>query len=194
MDRDLDLFARWRDGDERAGHELFTRHFDEIYRFFEHKVGAGADDLAQRTFLACVTSRDRFRGESTFRTYLFAIARHELLTYLRRLPKAEHVDFDITSMAQLVTSARGKLVRAEELERLRRALAELPVEQQLILELHYWHGLDAGALADVFELEPTAVRMRLSRARQALRTGLEADPAPAPGDDLLSQALRAPES
>jgi RNA polymerase sigma-70 factor (ECF subfamily) len=193
VDGDLELFERWRAGDERAGHELFTRHFEEIYRFFEHKIGGDADDLAQRTFLACVTSRDRFRGESTFRTYLFAIARHELYSYLRKLTKSERADFEVTSLAQLVTSARGKLARAQEIERLQRALAELPVEQQLILELHYWHGLDAAALADVFELEGTAVRMRLSRARAALRERLASDPA-ITGDDLLSQAVRAPES
>jgi RNA polymerase sigma factor (sigma-70 family) len=93
-----------------------------------------------------------------------------------------------------VTSARGKLVRAEEIERLHRALAELPAEQQLILELHYWHGLDAPALADVFELESTAIRMRLSRARAALRERLAGDPGVTAGDDLLSQAIRAPES
>jgi RNA polymerase sigma-70 factor (ECF subfamily) len=154
---DLALFQRWREGDDRAGHELFTRHFEEIYRFFAHKDAADADDLTQRTFLGCVKSRDHFRGDASFRTYLFSIARNELYTYLRRLPKAEHVDFDEVSIASLVTSARGKLDRAREVERLREALADLPAEQQLLLELHYWHGLDAPELAQVFETGDGAI-------------------------------------
>ena len=54
-------------------------------------------------------------------------------------------------------------------EQLRAVLRELPAEQQLLLELHYWHELDAGALADVFEVPPGAIRVRLLRARRALR-------------------------
>lgn len=169
MDPDLELLERWRAGDSRAGQDLFARHFADIYRFFEYKVGADADELAQRTFMACITARDRFRGGSSFRTYLFAIARNQLYTFLRRLPRAEHVDFEQTSVADLVPSLGSQLGRAREIERLRFALVSLPAEQQLLLELHYWHELDAESLAEVFESTPGAIRVRLLRARRALR-------------------------
>lgn len=173
MDPDLALLERWRAGEARAGEELFTRHFAEIYRFFEHKAPDAADDLAQRTFTACIAARDRYRGQSSFRTYLFAVARNELFTYLRRLPRGEHVDFWATSIAELVTSARSRVGRAEQVEQLRAVLRELPAEQQLLLELHYWHDLDAAALAEVFEVPPGTIRVRLLRARRALRAGME---------------------
>ena len=80
-DPDMALLEQWRAGDREAGQALFARHFREIYRFFEYRVGGDADDLAQRTFLACVTARDQFRGLSSFRTFLFAIARNELYTF-----------------------------------------------------------------------------------------------------------------
>jgi RNA polymerase sigma factor (sigma-70 family) len=169
VDPDLELLERWRAGDSRAGQDLFARHFADIYRFFEYKVGADADELAQRTFMACITARDRFRGGSSFRTYLFAIARNQLYTFLRRLPRAEHVDFEQTSVADLVPSLGSQLGRAREIERLRFALVSLPAEQQLLLELHYWHELDAESLAEVFESTPGAIRVRLLRARRALR-------------------------
>src|SRR5262245_5534947 len=108
MDADLALLERWRQGDRRAGEDLFARHLAEVYRFFEHKVGSDAEDLAQRTFLACTAARDQFRGQSTFRTYLFTIARHELHGYLRKLPRGERVDLDSTSIAELVTSLSGR--------------------------------------------------------------------------------------
>src|SRR5262245_53128434 len=83
MDSDLALVGRWRTGDKRAGEELFARHFTDIYRFLANRAGDAADELAQQTFLACVQGRDRFRGGSTFRTYLFAIARKQLYSHLR---------------------------------------------------------------------------------------------------------------
>lgn len=196
MDTDADflLLERWRIGDTRAGQSLFERHFADIYRFFEHKVRGEADELAQQTFLACVAARDKFRGQSSFRSYLFAIARNKLYSYLRGLPRAEHVDFELTSIADIVTSLSGRLGRAREVEQLRQALATLPAEQQLLLELHYWHELDADALAEVFEAPAGTIRVRLLRARKALRTKLAhlaLDPA---SSDQLIAVLSRPES
>lgn len=188
------LLERWCGGDARAGEALFAKHFADIYRFFEHKVGGEADDLAQRTFMGCVAGRDRFRGQSSFRTYLFAIARNELYTFFRRLPKREHVDFEVTSIAELVTSLPSKLGRAREVEQLRIALSELPTEQQLLLELHYWHDLDAAGLAEVFDVPAGTIRVRLLRARRALRDRLARAPDFRAGSDNLSQALSNPEA
>jgi RNA polymerase sigma-70 factor (ECF subfamily) len=196
VDQDLALLDSWRAGDSRAGQDLFARHFADIYRFFEHKVGPEADELAQRTFTACVAGRDRFRGGSSFRTYLFAIARNQLYTFLRALPKAEHVDFEDTSIADLIPSLSSQLGRARDIERLHLALASLPAEQQLLLELHYWHELDAEALGEVFEATPGAIRVRLLRARKALRERmgrLELDRLETAGADSLIAALTRPE-
>ena len=65
---DLALLDRWRSGDARAGEELFGRHFDSIYNFFETKCESEADELVQATFLACVRARDQFRAAASFRT------------------------------------------------------------------------------------------------------------------------------
>ena len=204
MDADLKLLESWRAGDSRAGQDLFARHFADIYRFFQYKVGADADDLAQRTFMACIDARDRFRGGSSFRTYLFAIARNQLYSFLRRIPRAEHVDFEQASIADLMPSLGSQLGRARAVERLRLALTTLPAEQQLLLELHYWHELDAEALGEVFESTPGTIRVRLLRARRALRermdqidleraAGTGSNPEHDSQDSLLS-ALSQPES
>lgn len=192
MDADLALLTRWRDGDMRAGQELFGRHFADIYRFFEHKVGQDADELAQRTFTAAVAARDRFRAEASFRSYLFAIARKQLYSFLRALPRGEHVDFEATSIAELVTSLSSKLGRLRQIEQLREALGKLPAEQQLLLELHYWHDLDAEALAEVFESNAGAIRVRLLRARKALRAKMATTELDSPSKDQLVAALSRP--
>lgn len=194
VEDDVVLLQRWRDGDNRAGEQLCARHFDEIYRFFEHKLAGEADDLTQQTFLGCVQGRKQFLGHSTFRTYLFAIARNQLYTRLRKMPKVEHVDLEVSSLNELVSSPSRKLHAHQELAQVRAALQELPVDQQVLLELHYWHDVDAAGLAEVCETTPGAIRVRLLRARRALRARLELTTAAGAGDDRLSSALREPEA
>lgn len=164
----------WREGDAKAGQALFRRHFDSIYSFFETKFSAEADELVQKTFLACMRSREQFRGDSSFRTYLFTIARHVLYRALTHRQRAlEKVDFEVSSIAQLVTTPRSRLARDEEHQQLIDALQHLPVEQQTLLELHYWQDVDIADLAEIFEAEPGTIRVRLHRARKALAEHVE---------------------
>src|SRR5262249_40878872 len=141
-------------------------------------------------FSACVKSADQFRMQSSFRTYLFTIARNELYTYLHRLRPNDRADFDVVSIGEIVTSLRTRLDRAEEIERLRGALRELPAEQQLLLELCHWHELDVAQLAEIFETTPGNVRVRLHRARKALRARMSSKQLADLGGDRLAASLR----
>jgi RNA polymerase sigma factor (sigma-70 family) len=174
VDTDLVLLERWRNGDGEAGNLLFQRHFDSIYRFFDHKVEGDIDELVQATFVSCVRSRDQFRGQSSFRTYLFTIARHELYAYLRRRHRhRDDIDFARVSLEYLATSPTGRIAREQERKLLLHALRALPLEQQILLELHYWEDMDATQLAEVLDIAEPATRTRLSRARKALRERMQ---------------------
>jgi RNA polymerase sigma factor (sigma-70 family) len=177
---DIELVDAWRTGDAEAGQALFQRHFDSIYGFFETKCEADADELVQSTFLACLRARDQFRKESSFRTYLFTIARHELYRVLRgRQRDGARLDFELSSIAELVSTPATRIARNQEHRRLLEVLRQLPVEQQTLLELHYWEDMDIANLAEVFEMPHTTIRTRLHRARKALRERM-AGSAPAP--------------
>lgn len=171
---DLMLLDQWRAGDTVAGQTLFQRHFDAIYGFFETKCDAHADDLTQATFLACVRARDQFRKSSSFRTYLFTIARNELYRLLRTHQRKDaKLDFELSSIAELISTPGTKLARDQEHRQLLGALQRLPVDQQTLLELHYWEELDIGALAEIFDAPTATIRTRLHRARKALRELME---------------------
>lgn len=173
MDPDLALLDRWCAGDRQSGNALFKRHFDSVYSFFEHKVGEDVDELVQNTFLACSRSRDAFRRQCTFRTYLFAIARHQLYAHLRR-HHGRALDGGVTSLADLSHTTPGtQIARGQDHQRLLAALRGLPLDTQLLLELHYWEDMDSNALAEVFDVANTTARTRLFRARTALRERLE---------------------
>jgi RNA polymerase sigma-70 factor (ECF subfamily) len=169
-DEDLGLLDSWSAGDSAAGNKLFQRNFALVYRFFETKTEGEIDDLVQETFLACLKGSATFRRQSTFRTYLLAIARHTLFHYWRkRRVTAVPVDFDEISVASLSTSVGTKLATEQQHAALLAALRQMPLDQQALLELYYWEDLDRDALAAVFEVEPTTIGTRLFRARQALR-------------------------
>jgi RNA polymerase sigma-70 factor (ECF subfamily) len=172
---DVDLLERWRGGDAEAGQALFERHFDSIYGFFETKCPADADELVQATFLSVLRAKTQFRGDSSFRTYLFTIARNELYRVLRtRQRHGVQVDFEQSSIAELVSGPATKLARDQAHRQLVEALRRLPVEQQTLLELHYWEEMDIAELAKVFDAPAATIRVRLHRARKALRELVEA--------------------
>lgn len=169
----MELFERWCAGDKVAGSELFRRYYRDVYRFFDQKLPDDVESAVQKTFECCTRKRDEFRRDCGVRTFLFAIARLVLLEEWRnRRGRETPVDFEEMSVESLSTSIGGRLVRREQHGRLLDALRNLPLEQQLLLELHYWQELDGRELAVVFGIEPATVRSRLFRARDALRAGL----------------------
>ena len=177
MSSDLELFDLWCSGDKRAGNQLVRRHFDAICRFFETKASDQdqVDDLVQRTFLACVRARSQFAKRSSFRTYLFTVARHELYRHWRSQRRdREMLDFSVTSLQDLATTPTGRIARGQDHDRLLQALRTMPVEQQVLLELHYWEDMSIAELAEIFEIAGGAMRGRLFRARKALRERMEA--------------------
>ena len=173
MDGDFDDLDRWRGGDTKAGGALFTRHFDSLCRFFATKCPDDADELVQQTLLACVRAKDQFRKQSSFRTYLFTVAKHELYHHLKKKRRDDaRLDFAITSVAEIITTPGTRMAKDAERRQVIETLRTLPVEQQTLLELHYWEEMDIAALAEVFETTAGAMRVRLHRARAALRERL----------------------
>jgi RNA polymerase sigma-70 factor (ECF subfamily) len=168
------LVESWRAGDERAGTAIVERYFDSVYRFFRSKSKHDVDDLVQQTFISCLEARESFRGECTFRTLLFKIARRRLYDHYRNVRRVRELDFTTTSVRALGTSPSGALVRRAEIAMLEDALQELPVESQMLLELHYWEGLSTRELAQVFEVSEGTIKSRQFNARTRLRSLLAA--------------------
>lgn len=148
---DRSLFEAWQAGDRDAGQALIERHFDAVLRFFQTKAGADAEDLVQRTFLACVEGGARFRGSSSFRAFLFGIARNVLLEHIRARTKARLVDddFAVSSVIALQPGVSTLAFQRAEQRLLVQALQRIPLDLQLGLELHYWEDLSVAELAEV---------------------------------------------
>ena len=171
---DVELVRAWRSGDRAAGEELFERHYASIARFFRNKVGEElADDLAQRTFLACVEGQERFRGEASFRTYLFSIAYRLVCRALRdRYRRPAPLDFDKLSVQALDASPSAVLARRDEERLLLEGLRRLPFNYQVALELVYWESLTATETAAALGIPLGTAKTWIRRGRQALTRSL----------------------
>lgn len=180
MATDFELLEAWRAGDRKAGETLFERHFDAVARFFRNKVDHGIDDLIQRTFLACVETKDRFRGDSSFRTYLFAVAHNVLGKHFRTKKRhGDRIDFGVTSVHDLAPSPSVIVAKHREQRLLLEALRRIPLDHQVVLELYYWERLTAAEVGEVVGIPEGTARTRIRRAKQLLEEqmrGLAASP------------------
>lgn len=169
MVSDLGLLDAWRDGDDAAGGSLFERHFPAVYRFFRNKVDGDVDDLVQQTFLACVRSKDAYRGHSSFRTFLFAVARNVLCDHFRAAYRnREDLDFGSQSVVDLGTSPSAFVANKREHRLLLHALRQLPLDDQIALELYYWERLKGKALGEALGVKEATASARLVKARRLL--------------------------
>ncbi|HEY3495562.1 MAG TPA: sigma-70 family RNA polymerase sigma factor [Polyangiaceae bacterium] len=187
MPSDWELLQSWREGDRQAGDALVGRYLGAIRRFFRHKLESGEDDLVQRTFVACVEAAARFEARSSFRTFLYAIARNVLLDHLRAVHRDSlrgpgEFDPSVSSLCAFDTSPSQALAGKESAARLLRALRSVPLDAQLLLELYYWEELSVAELAEVLVLPEGTIKGRLHRARQALHERMAKDVAAALGD------------
>lgn len=183
MTDDLELVAAWRAGDTAAGETLVERHLEAVHRFFANKVQHATDDLVQRTFLACLESVDAFQGRSSFRSYLFGIARHVLYHHWRDADRGfDAFTASVGSRLADEPSPADHVAARQEQRLLLRALRALPLELQTLLELAYWEELSDRELAEALEMPPGTIKSRLRKARGLLDAELSSL---APSPDLL---------
>jgi RNA polymerase sigma factor (sigma-70 family) len=172
---DAELLAEWAGGDRGAGEALFERHFEAVARFFRNKLSADAahEDLIQQTFLGCIEARERFRGEASFRSFLFAIAHRQLAKHWRTRSR-DRLDFQTVSVFDLDASASAALAHDQDRQQLLLALRRIPLDSQVALELHYWESLTAAEIAVVLGVPLGTAKTRVRRAKQLLEAELRA--------------------
>lgn len=126
------------------------------------------DDLLQEILVALWRALPRFRGESSERTFVYRVAHNRAISHVARRRRDTHALRD----DQLVDPGPrpdAQLDRKEQGERLRAAIRRLPESQRQAVILHL-EGLSPREIAVLQGTTENNVGVRLSRARQALRT------------------------
>jgi RNA polymerase sigma factor (sigma-70 family) len=171
-DADVGLLEAWRAGDMAAGRSLFEKHFTSVHDFFRNRAAGYEQDLTQRTLLACVEGQFRFRGDASFRTYLFSIARHQLLTHFReRRRQSQLLPLSDEEEAQL-TSPSSVVARKQNHGLLLQALRRLAPHHREVITLVHWNSLSRAEIARLLNIPESTARSRVLRANEVLRHAL----------------------
>ena len=183
MDEDRALVDRARLGDEDAFGDLVRKYQHRIVNFARALVAetADAEDVSQEAFLRAFRALRQFRGQSTFKTWLYQIVANTARTHAgRRRAKREVQPLDSaqggpqdreSGAVRWASMASAENVEGDVIlrDRLDRALAALPVELRETVVLRDVEGWDYREIAAALDIPIGTVESRIFRARQRLR-------------------------
>ena len=177
--------SRFLAGDVSGFEAIVRRYSGMVFTLAARLVGPlDAEDVVQETFLRAWRGLESFRGESSLKTWLYAIAlnrvraRRGTLARLRaRFGAAERpgADPDFSLVDALADSGRSpeeNALRAEERRRLRKAVLALPEEFRLAVVLRDLEGLSYDEVAAALSVPIGTVRSRLARGRALIKEAL----------------------
>ena len=123
--------------------------------------------------MICVEKRDDFRGESSFRTYLFGVAYNVLRNHYRAAKRdRERIDFLNESIADLSPGVSTMIRGHEARSLLLAALRSIPFDFQVVLELYYFEEMRGAAIAEALGIPHGTARSRIRLGREKLRAAL----------------------
>ena len=164
-------------GDNAAFEILYGRHRGGLYRFIARGLSprSQADDCFQDTWSRVIQARGRYRVESKFSTWLYQIAQRLMIDqYRRQRPQVSLDDEDAPMPLSEPEQARPDqhLSRFEEARSLQLALAELPDEQRIVLQLRLEQELTLETIGEITGVGRETVKSRLRYAMDKLRASL----------------------
>lgn len=172
------LVAQFKTASAEARREafcrLYERHAGGVHAWLLRMTGSPhlADDLTQETFLHALDGLDGFAGNSTFKTWVYRIAMNLWTDHRRRKGPVINGKLAANNAASDSPSPSELSEQSEEIERLRRAVAEIPEELRSALLLVRFEGMKYREAAEVLGITLEAVRMRVHRAHLALTAKL----------------------
>ena len=163
-------------GSREAFDQLVVRYQSRIFNLARALMANddAAEDLAQEAFIRAYRAIRRFRGDSSFKTWLYAVATNVIRTHLTRLGKRRWLwsqppggdEIDVEQMPAEHIDVERDLVMRDAVDR---ALATLPAEFRIAVTLRDVHGLEYQEIADMLNVPIGTVESRIFRARQRLR-------------------------
>lgn len=172
------LVERCRQGDETAFRELVDQYKGLVFALIARSVAnrARAEELAQDVFLKVHKGLPYFRGEAKLSTWIYRIVVNVL--------SAERPDLAVASLDDVDDDARPKIQPAADdpsfgelvlKDRLQKAIEQLPVAYQVLINGHYLKGMKYEDLAEALDMPLGTVKTHLHRAKRRLRHLLETE-------------------
>ena len=179
---ELDLIERHRLGDPSAFEQIYAEHEKMVFNLALRMSGDReiAAELTQEVFLKVYRHLERFRGRSTLKTWVFRIAvnccrsrfRRRRLRFLDPGPDTEET---LERTVDPRSDPERDALNADLGERLRAALARIPLTFREAVVLRDLQGFTYEEIADILRIRTGTVRSRIARGRERLRRALEGE-------------------
>jgi RNA polymerase sigma-70 factor, ECF subfamily len=183
---DAEIMLRVREGDDSGFDFLIEKYRKPIINFMYRMVHnqAEAEELAQEVFLRVYRSRQTYRAEAKFTTWLYRIAtnlgvnhardtKHERAAQTIYLDQPDAETGTTPDVADMRPGAEETLVRDERMAAIRKHVMALPERQRTAVLMHKYQGLDYKEIGAVLRLSESATKSLLFRAYQTLREKLK---------------------
>jgi RNA polymerase sigma-70 factor, ECF subfamily len=170
-ERELELLRAIAQHDRVAFRELFLIYHRRLARFLMRVTSHHdlIEEIINDTLWTVWQKAGDFRGASRVSTWIVGIAYRRALKALRQAKLAHNVGSSELSAA---TEGGDVQVHDDDREWLQLALAELPLEQRLVLEFAYLMGHSCEEIAEIMQCPVNTVKTRMFHARQKLRQSL----------------------
>ncbi len=168
-ERERELIAKISRGDRDAFRELYLHYHRRLAKFLTRMTHRyeDAEDIINDTLWTVWQRAGDFRDASQVSTWIMGIAYRRALNTIRRAATHERVMAREIVDAEPATSDVGESMERRVL--LDRALAQLPIEQRLVLEFTYYMDLSCEEVAEIMECPVNTVKTRMFNARRKLR-------------------------
>jgi RNA polymerase sigma-70 factor (ECF subfamily) len=183
---DAEVMLELRSGNMAAFDVLLAKYRKPIVHFMFRMVHnqAVAEELAQEVFLRIYRSRETYRAEARFSTWLYRIAtnlgvnhardtRHERSASTVYLDEPDAETGTTPDVADSAPSAEAGLLRRERMNAIRQHVMALPERQKTAVLMHKYEGMDYKQIGEVLKLSESATKSLLFRAYQTLREKLK---------------------
>ena len=165
-------------GEKAAFEQLVIRHQELVFSLAYKLTGNRemANDVAQESFIRAWKAIEKFRGDSTFSTWIYRITVNTAWTLRKKAKKHNTLNIDDTYEPIVIDEKKDPelvAINSDLSSVLINALDKLPIEQRIIVELKNIEGRSHKEIADYLDISVTAAKVRLHRAHQKLRLILE---------------------
>jgi RNA polymerase sigma-70 factor (ECF subfamily) len=179
---DEDVMLQVRNGEVEMLGVLFDRYQAPLFNFYSKMTQdrTVSEDLVQEVFLRILRYRQTYRPGTTFRTWMYQIARNTRFDQVRKVRPESTLASEPIAPFSLSDSAQHQ----QEAALLQRALMHLPEDKREILILSRFQELQYDEIARLLGCEVGAVKVRVHRALRQLREIFQQLESGAPGTDL----------
>lgn len=162
-------------GNKNAWLKLIKRYEKPIYNYALRMVGNADDgmDVMQEIFISVFRNLSSYRGEGSFKSWIFRIANYRVIEFYRRKKPMQSIDDQPEAPDEQDLCAEQQMLSRREGEQLVNAMQSLPLAQKAVVELKFFGEFTFEEIADQLGISANTVKSRLYSGLDKLKQVME---------------------